>query len=193
MRQFAQAQGGQRRERGGLEHHAIAGRQGRRGFPAGDGKGKFHGTIAATTPIGWRSVKSNPPRATGMVWPQNLPDRARVILEHARAQRDFVARIGDRFADLHAFQLRHPLEVLAQDARDAIENFAAFARASDRASSAPRPAGPTRRRRPRPRRVGGGDLGKGFLGGGIDEGRSVWPEAARGIRRRERVGSGDAS
>ena len=33
------------------------------------GSGKFHGTIAATTPIDWRKVKSNPPRATGIVWP----------------------------------------------------------------------------------------------------------------------------
>jgi hypothetical protein len=37
------------------------------------GKGKFHGTMAATTPIGWRSVKSNPPAATGIVWPPKMP------------------------------------------------------------------------------------------------------------------------
>src|SRR2546425_10342883 len=36
------------------------------------GNGKFHGTMAATTPIGWRNVKSNPPRPTGIVWPQDL-------------------------------------------------------------------------------------------------------------------------
>ena len=36
-------------------------------------KGKFHGTIAETTPSGWRSVKSSPPRATGMVWPKKRP------------------------------------------------------------------------------------------------------------------------
>ena len=30
------------------------------------------GTMQATTPIGWRKVKSNPPRATGMVWPKNF-------------------------------------------------------------------------------------------------------------------------
>ncbi len=41
-------------------------------FQQAMGKGKFQGTIAATTPIGWRKVKSRPPRATGMVWPQNL-------------------------------------------------------------------------------------------------------------------------
>ena len=38
-------------------------------FQQAIGKGKFQGTIAATTPIDWRSVKSNPPRAIGMVWP----------------------------------------------------------------------------------------------------------------------------
>ena len=38
-------------------------------FQQAIGKGKFQGTIAATTPRGWRRVKSNPPRATGMVWP----------------------------------------------------------------------------------------------------------------------------
>ncbi len=36
------------------------------------GNGKFHGTIAATTPIDSRRVKSKPPRDTGMVWPKNL-------------------------------------------------------------------------------------------------------------------------
>ena len=30
-------------------------------------KGKFHGTMAEMTPSGWRSVKSSPPRATGIV------------------------------------------------------------------------------------------------------------------------------
>ena len=38
-------------------------------FQQAMGKGKFQGTMAATTPIGWRNVKSNPPRAMGMVWP----------------------------------------------------------------------------------------------------------------------------
>src|SRR5205814_1093517 len=41
-------------------------------FQQAIGNGKFHGTIAATTPIGWRKVKSKPPRPTGMVLPQNL-------------------------------------------------------------------------------------------------------------------------
>ena len=36
-------------------------------FQQAIGYGKFHGTTAATTPIGWRRVKSNPPRATGIV------------------------------------------------------------------------------------------------------------------------------
>ena len=42
-------------------------------FQQAIGNGKFHGTMAATTPSGWRSVKSNPPEATGIVWPKNLP------------------------------------------------------------------------------------------------------------------------
>src|SRR5438093_7211724 len=32
-------------------------------FQQAMGNGKFHGTMAATTPIGWRSVKSSPPRS----------------------------------------------------------------------------------------------------------------------------------
>ena len=35
--------------------------------------GKFHGVIAAMTPIGCRSVKSKPPRATGIVCPHKCP------------------------------------------------------------------------------------------------------------------------
>jgi hypothetical protein len=41
-------------------------------FQQAIGKGKFHGTIQAATPIGCRKVKSNPPRDTGIVWPQNF-------------------------------------------------------------------------------------------------------------------------
>ena len=40
-------------------------------FHAAIGSGKFQGTIAATTPIGCRNVKSKPPRATGNVCPPN--------------------------------------------------------------------------------------------------------------------------
>ena len=40
-------------------------------FHAAMGSGKFHGTMAATTPMDCFNVKSNPPRPTGRVCPPN--------------------------------------------------------------------------------------------------------------------------
>ncbi|MGA2662377.1 MAG: hypothetical protein ABSH34_33265 [Verrucomicrobiota bacterium] len=127
--------------------------------------------MQATTPIGWRNVKSNPPRATGSVWPPNL--------EHARAQPGLVARIGDRLADVQGLELGQPFQVLPQDARDSVEGVAAFARTQIAPAGLPGALGRLDGL-VHVRKIGCRDRAERFLGRGIDEGSSLAGSAFAG-------------
>ena len=70
-RELGEAQRGQRRQLGRLEHDRVAGRERRRrASRTAIVSGKFHGVISPTTPSGSRTVNAWPP-ATGIVSPSS--------------------------------------------------------------------------------------------------------------------------
>ena len=79
--------------------------------------GKFQGTIRPTTPSGSRNVRSTPP-ATGIVSPNVLVDRARVVVEDLRDHADLAARALDRLADVARLEARELLAVLLDERRE---------------------------------------------------------------------------
>ncbi len=112
-----------------------------------------------------------------MVWPKNFVDGPGVVFKGPRAHGDFIARIGNRFADGKAFQLRQFLRMFAQDPRDLKQDLRPSARREIAPALLERPLRPghgglhvARRRR--------GDFGQRFFRGGIDDGQRLVPSAA---------------
>ena len=128
MREFAEFQRGQRRERRRLEHHAIAGGQCGRRFPASDGEGKIprHNRRDHAHRLAQGEIEPAPRNRDGLS--AEPGDRAGVILEHARTQRCFITGVADRLADVERFELCDFFNVFAQLTSDVEENFGAFAR-----------------------------------------------------------------
>ena len=118
VRQFAEPQRRQGRQRRGLQHHTVAGSQGRRGFPAGDREGEIprHDAGHHAHGLPHREIKPAARDRNGLA--AEFRDCARVVLEDPRPERGFVPGIADRFADVERFKLGNRLDVLAQRARD---------------------------------------------------------------------------
>jgi ParB family chromosome partitioning protein len=117
----------QRRGLGGLEDDRVAG--GERGgeLPAGDRERKIprHDRGDDSKRLAEREVEPagrNRDRVT-----EEFADGAGVVLEDARRQGDFIARVGNRFADALQVKLRELLGVVADGFRDREEDFGAAA------------------------------------------------------------------
>ena len=110
---LSQLQRGQRRDGRRFQHRAIAGSERRRGFPACDRKREVPGDDAGDHAhwLAQGEVESAASDWNGLA--AEFAYRPSVIFEHARAKRCLVPGIGDRFADLAHFELRHFLNLIA--------------------------------------------------------------------------------
>src|SRR5262249_36898063 len=117
---------GKRRQSSWLEHCAITGGQCRCRLPASDGEWKVPGNNTSHHSHRLTECKIKPSSCDRDRLATKLRNCSRVELAHSGAQSAFVTRVTDRFAYLHHFQLRDPLQILAQGAGYIVKYLASF-------------------------------------------------------------------
>ncbi len=94
-------------------------------FHVSSNSGEFHGTMAATTPIGSRRVKANMPGLSiGSTAPSILVRQPAEIAIPFRHVAELSAHLGDQLAVVPCLQRRQPLRIGGDQVGEAQQQFA---------------------------------------------------------------------